>query len=214
VTDTATIKIALATKLDCTVVRAGNWRDDTADKQPEYHPKIPHFTSMQAGRWTAVDLDQSGTPTASYDIEMPHHPPQMIAVLTPFPHSVEVDAPVAEAREFMHEHDIRHLPVTEHGKLIGIISDRDIKLLLSEDFKIESKDELKVRDAYVVDPYIVDVCEPLERVLDTMAERHIGSALVTKKGKLVGIFTGVDACRHFAELIRQAYRTLDGDDAA
>jgi acetoin utilization protein AcuB len=138
----------------------------------------------------------------------------MIAVLTPFPHSVDIEAPIEEARKFMRSHKIRHLPVTEGGELLGIISDRDIKLLLSEDFDIDSRDELKVRDACVPDPYVVDVGDSLESVLEVMAERHLGSALVTKKGRLVGIFTSTDAYRHFAAFIRDRYRMPDGNDAA
>jgi CBS domain-containing protein len=39
-------------------------------------------------------------------------------------------------------------------------------------------------------------------VLDTLAERRIGSALVTKDDKLVGIVTSPDVCRALATLIR------------
>ena len=138
----------------------------------------------------------------------------MIAVITPFPHSVDVEAPVEEALEFMRTHKIRHLPVTEQNRLAGIVSDRDIKLLLSEDFGGAPRTELKVRDAFVDEPYVVDVGDSLDRVLDVMAERHLGSALVTKNGGLVGIFTSTDAYRHFATFIRDRYRIPDGNDAA
>jgi len=41
--------------------------------------------------------------------------------MTPFPYSVGINAPIAEAQEFMREHKIRHLPVTEDGTLIGVV---------------------------------------------------------------------------------------------
>lgn len=138
----------------------------------------------------------------------------MIAVLTPFPHSVDVGAPIEQARDFMRTRQIRHLPVTKEGQLVGIVSDRDIKLLLSEELGIQSRKELTVGDAYIDDPYVVDVGDSLERVLEVMAERHLGSALVTKKGRLVGIFTSTDAYRHFAEFIRDRYPRPGGDEAA
>ena len=40
------------------------------------------------------------------------HMPQVIAMMTPFPHSIDVEATLAEARGMMDSHDIRHLPVT------------------------------------------------------------------------------------------------------
>jgi acetoin utilization protein AcuB len=140
--------------------------------------------------------------------------PQIISVLTPFPHSVDIDAPIHEARTFMRQFNIRHLPVTENKKLAGIITDRDIKLILGPEFDFPTEEELTVRDAYIDDAYVVDVSTPLDEVLFTMAEKHIGSALVTKQDKLVGIFTSNDACRHFAEFIRERVRTPSGDDAA
>jgi len=38
--------------------------------------------------------------------------PQVIAFMTPFPYSVDIDAPLAEARKMMREGNFRHLPVT------------------------------------------------------------------------------------------------------
>ena len=54
--------------------------------------------------------------------------PSIKTVMTPFPHAVDAAADVDEALEFMREHSIRHLPVTEAGVLIGMVSDRDLKL--------------------------------------------------------------------------------------
>jgi CBS domain-containing protein len=49
-------------------------------------------------------------------------------------------------------------------------------------------------------------------VARTMAEHHIGSAIVTKNDKLVGIFTVTDACRALAEILDG--HTAGTDDAA
>jgi CBS domain-containing protein len=133
--------------------------------------------------------------------------------MTPFPYSVDVEAPVDEALRFMREHKIRHLPVTQDGKLVGMISDRDIKLMLGPDFAYPNARELKVRDAYVADSYIVDLATPLVQVLSHMAEHRLGSALVTRHDKLAGVFTTTDACRVFAEYLQQQLATAP-DDAA
>ena len=73
--------------------------------------------------------------------------PQIIAFMTPFPYSVEVDAPLEEAHKLMREHNFRHLPATCVGALVGILSDRDIKLALGPDFAGVCESELQVRDA-------------------------------------------------------------------
>ncbi len=127
--------------------------------------------------------------------------PQVIAFMTPFPYSVEVDAPLEAAHRLMREHNFRHLPVTSGGALVGILTDRDIKLILGPDFGGASERELKVRDAYVERPCVVPASTPVAVVARTMADYHIGSAIVTKNDKLVGIFTVTDACRALARVL-------------
>ncbi len=127
--------------------------------------------------------------------------PQIIAYMTPFPYSVDIDAPLRAAHDVMREHHVRHLPVTSEGRVVGVLTDRDIKLILGPDFGYPSEDELKVRDAYVEQPCVVTASAPLAIVARTMAEKRIGSAIITKREKLVGIFTVTDACRALADVI-------------
>jgi acetoin utilization protein AcuB len=140
--------------------------------------------------------------------------PKIKSVMTAFPYSVASTAPVSEATEFMRKENIRHLPVTDNGNLVGIISDRDIKLALGPDFAYPDPRTLTVREAMIRDSYSVDLEEGLDTVLTYMAEHHIGSAVVTRHGKLAGVFTSQDACRHFAEFLREQFRRAGGDDAA
>jgi acetoin utilization protein AcuB len=58
-----------------------------------------------------------------------------------------------------------------------------------------------VCDAYVENPCIVPASTPVAKVARVMADNRIGSAIVTKHGKLVGIFTVTDACRALAEIL-------------
>ena len=127
--------------------------------------------------------------------------PQVIAFMTPFPHSVDVDAPLADARRMMREGRFRHLPVTSGGGLVGIVTDRDIKLVLGPEFGSPNERELTIRDAYVEKACVVPASTPVASVARTMAEHHIGSAMVTKNDKLVGIFTVTDACRALAQVL-------------
>ena len=102
----------------------------------------------------------------------------------------------------MVEHDVHHLPVQDQGTLVGILTDRDLKRALDPDLRLPPKEELFVDDIYEPEPYVVDGREPLDSVLDYMATHHIGSALVAKNEKLVGIVTTTDACRLFCEHLR------------
>ena len=132
--------------------------------------------------------------------------------MTPFPYSIEPKASAQEAQELMAEHGIHHLPVTEDGALIGMISRDDINLLLNKE-PTKGKG-LKVRDAMTEDTYTVDLSERLDSVLHRMAEHHLRSVVVTRKGKLVGIFTQIDACGAFAEFLREQLRRSGGGTAA
>jgi acetoin utilization protein AcuB len=138
--------------------------------------------------------------------------PALRSVMTPFPYSVDAEAPIEQASEFMRKHKIRHLPVTTNGALTSLVTDRDIKLVLGPDFAYPR--DLKVRDAMVKDCYIVDLATPLRVVLRYMADHRIGSAVVTRRGKLAGVFTTNDACRAFADLLEQLEAVGEDDDAA
>jgi acetoin utilization protein AcuB len=146
---------------------------------------------------------------------MPRHRlPQILAFMTPFPFSIDIDAPLAEARAFLRDRHIHHLPVTRDGVLAGILTDRDIKLALGPDLDSPPERELKVRDVYQPDSYIVEAGALLQDVAVAMAERHVGSALVTRGGKLVGIFTTTDACRALARVLHDQHPDPGPDQSA
>lgn len=140
--------------------------------------------------------------------------PTIKAVMTPFPYSVDVGAPVTTARALMQEHQISHLPVTREGELAGIVAERDIRLLLGTAPVDGDRRQPPVTAAMVKDTYIVDMDTRLDEVLNHMATHHLSSAIVTRRGKLVGVFTVTDACRHFAEFLQEQVRRSGGDDAA
>ena len=133
--------------------------------------------------------------------------------MTPFPYSVEADSRLKDAHALMREHHFRHLPVTSGDAIVGMLTDRDIKLVLGPDFGSPKEEELSVRDAYVEQPCIVSASTPVATVARTMAERRIGSAIVAKNGKLVGIFTVRDACRALAEVL-EGKQGEESNDAA
>lgn len=140
--------------------------------------------------------------------------PLIKSVMTPFPHSVDLQASVVEAQVMMAEHNIRHLPCKRGVELVGVVTDRDIKKALAKEQQPVNEVSLRVEDVYVPEAYIVDLMARLDSVLLHMADTHIGSVLVTRKGRLAGIFTLTDGCRCYGEYLRSKFPTKGGSDVA
>jgi acetoin utilization protein AcuB len=100
----------------------------------------------------------------------------------------------------MSEHRIRHLPVLRGGRLMGVLSDRDVKLI--EGFRDVDATKTTVEEAMTEQPYTVEPDAPLDQVVSTMAEKKLGSAVILQNHKVVGIFTTVDACQALSELLK------------
>jgi acetoin utilization protein AcuB len=133
--------------------------------------------------------------------------------MTPFPWFIQVDDRIEQAVSLMREQDIRHLPVTRDGELVGIVTERDIQL--AESMAADSSGrKILVREVCAFEPYVVDIGDRLDGVLLEMARRRIGSALVVKQGKLAGIFTATDACRAFGDFLRAMFPKGPGNEAA
>jgi acetoin utilization protein AcuB len=120
--------------------------------------------------------------------------------MTTLPHTIGSDQSIAKAASLMSEHKIRHLPVLRGGRLMGVLSDRDIKLI--ESFRDVDATKTKVEEAMTEQPYTVDPETPLDVVVRTMADKKFGSAVIMQNQKVVGIFTTVDACQALAELLQ------------
>ncbi len=130
--------------------------------------------------------------------------PAVGSLMTRSPLSVPIDATVRVAEDMMIDNEVRHLPVTDSEALVGIVSDRDIAFS-SNVSESDLADRLRVRDVCSLDVYAVPPDEPLDAVLSKMAERHLGSVVVTDHGKIAGVFTVTDACRYFAEYLRSHF---------
>ena len=139
--------------------------------------------------------------------------PKIKSVMTAFPYSVTADTTASDAIALMESHNIRHLPVMRNDIVVGIVSDRDIKLLLHTSTRAGDQN-LQVGDAPLTDPYIVDLQERLDMVLTYMADNHIYTAIVTRNDRLAGLFTSTDAYHAFAEFLRDQFRRSGGGDAA
>lgn len=133
--------------------------------------------------------------------------PSVKAMMTPFPHAIENGESVRRAADMMADYNIGHLPVMEEGKLVGVVSEKDIA-------KIRKPSARLLKDIRLGKAYIVELTEPLDVVLLHMAKAHIDCAVVVKDERLVGIFTRTDACRCFGYMLRSLFPRGHDDDAA
>jgi acetoin utilization protein AcuB len=113
------------------------------------------------------------------------------------PHTIGADQTTEHAKKEMAKLGVRHLPILEGGKCIGIVSDRDIKLAYAVDGIRVSK--LPITEISAGEVYDVSPETPVSEVAKQMVKRSIGSAIIMEHGKVVGIFTTTDACRVIAE---------------
>lgn len=145
---------------------------------------------------------------------MRHKIPAIKSVMTPFPYWVAANATLAQAIQIMNQRTVHHLPVKDEGNLVGVLTRSDIEQFLNHNDTISSE-QLFVSNACVKQVYVVDLDEPLDNVLFHLTNFHIGSALVTKNGRLAGLFTQHDACRCFGEFLREQFGSpTNGNDAA
>lgn len=110
---------------------------------------------------------------------------------------------MSQAHQLMREHRIRHLPVLEAGKLVGLVSERDLHLI--ETLPGGNPDEVTVEEAMVADVYTVSADDPVDTVVEMMSTRKYGSAVVMdRRGRVDGIFTAVDGLQVLADVLRSA----------
>ncbi|HEX4803552.1 MAG TPA: CBS domain-containing protein [Myxococcaceae bacterium] len=118
--------------------------------------------------------------------------------MTRSPHTIAVDRTLSEAHSLMRQFRIRHLPVVERGKLVGIVSERDLHLV--ETLKDVSPAEATVEEAMSQEVFVTAPGSSLSRVARVMASRKLGSAVVVHHGQVLGIFSTVDALRALSEI--------------
>ena len=119
---------------------------------------------------------------------------------------VSPDADLHDALTRMNNGGYRHLPVAADGVLVGIITDRDIRLAVNSpvvdadvDLVRESVlDGVRVEDCMTPDPQCVASDTPLHEVAELLALNKFGAMPVVDDGKLVGMISYIDFLKHYA----------------
>lgn len=120
--------------------------------------------------------------------------------MTPLPHTVGQEQTLSAAQALMDKHHIRHLPVLHGGKLVGLLSERDVGLIGA--LNDVNPDEVKVEEAMSPEPWTVRHDSAVTDVIREMTRHKYGSAVVVDAhGKLLGIFTTHDALQVLGEIL-------------
>jgi acetoin utilization protein AcuB len=114
-----------------------------------------------------------------------------------------------DAVELLRSKHIRHLPVVENSKLIGIVTDRDVKRatpsLLSgvdRDEYDRVLDETKIAQIMTREPMTVTPESGLKAAVKIFIDRKVGALPVVSGSQLVGIITEIDLLRVFHGMLK------------
>jgi len=129
--------------------------------------------------------------------------------------SVSPDAPINEVLAMFREEHIRRAPVMKDGKLIGIVSERDLLNASPSQVTSLSIWELnylisKVTVKRVMSKKVITVDQdtPIEEAARIMADKKIGGVPVVSAGKVVGIITETDLFKILLELMGARQKAL------
>jgi acetoin utilization protein AcuB len=157
----------------------GNCRQD-ADKRLA---RNPDRRAIQPNRAPALDYRSLAMSQMSVPVEK---------FTTRNPVTANAEAMIDELRQLMVEHNIRHLPIVRGTSIVGVVSDRDLRVVAG--LTLAEKMQVRADDIMSVDPVMVAASTPLDEVARIMADRKVGSVIVNEdSGGLMGIFTVSDA---------------------
>ena len=127
-------------------------------------------------------------------------------LMSPMPITVGPETPMLDARQRMLDERIRHLVVVADGLLVGIVTDRDIRLNLASPATSLSVWELHhllakltVGDVMTRAVLVVDPDRPASEAARIMLSHKISALPVTDGDRLVGILTESDFVRLVSE---------------
>ena len=119
---------------------------------------------------------------------------------------VALDTHLHDVLKTMNRAGYRHIPVVADDKLVGIITDRDIRLavnspVIKKDADLSREailDGVRVNDCMTPEPQCVTPDAPLNEVADLLSLNKFGAMPVVDDGKLVGMISYIDFLKHYA----------------
>jgi acetoin utilization protein AcuB len=126
--------------------------------------------------------------------------------------TIRPDMPIVDALNLMKREHIRRTPVVKDGKMVGIVSDKDLlnaspspatSLSVWELNYLLSK--IQVKDVMTKKVLTVNADTPIEEAARIMADNKIGGLPVLQDGNMTGIITETDLFKIFLELMGVRY---------
>jgi acetoin utilization protein AcuB len=114
------------------------------------------------------------------------------------------DETAATALAVCRERRIRHLPILREGRLVGIVSDRDLRSstpALGDLDRAAALQKVQVEDVMARVVVTADPEDPIEQAANTMRERKIGCLPVLEGEELVGMLTASDVMEALVYLV-------------
>ena len=131
-------------------------------------------------------------------------------VMTPDPVTIGPNHSIGAALARMRRGGFRRLPVVEDDKLVGIITDRDLRLAMNSPFIMREgwydsylMEHIEVRSCMTPDPLAVAADGDLLTAVRLMRKHKFGGVPVLQDGKLVGILTETDLLDLLERLLAQ-----------
>jgi acetoin utilization protein AcuB len=121
-------------------------------------------------------------------------------------HTASPETTIAEALSITRAHRIRHLPILAEGRLVGVVTDRDLRLAMppmwadEHDELTEALHTKRVGELMITDIVTIQPDTPVEEAARLLYTHRIGCLPIMEDDQLVGILTETDLLRAFAEL--------------
>jgi CBS domain-containing protein len=134
---------------------------------------------------------------------------KVVDVMTKDPLTMSSMETIGQADDLMNTNRIRQLPVVQGKRLVGIVTDRDVRSFLSGSLLESPEDReralaAEVREIMTTEPISVSPDDDLREAVELMIEEKIGGIPVVDEAEgLVGIVTYVDVLRCFLNRLQE-----------
>lgn len=134
--------------------------------------------------------------------------PEVQQLMTKQVHTLDITDSIENAQKMINEYNIRHIPVTSDGKLVGIISNTDIMRMsfgneYKDSFNHEEERDEKIMDMLTLEhimhyhPRTVDYNDNIINIARELIKEEFHALPVVDRDQLVGIITTTDIIRYF-----------------
>lgn len=130
------------------------------------------------------------------------------AIMTPNPIAAAPETPLPVVYQLMKRYEVRHLPILEHGELVGILTERDLRearpfleepvRLWEVAYQVANR---PARDLMRAPVYSIEATGSVEQAADMMQRHRIGALPIMEHGTLVGIVTVTDILKLVAQSV-------------